>query len=235
MIALITIAPPQPHRRFALAASSRLNLNWSFNNEKLRKLSTASFGLPALRGRDGFVTCPGAGACARFCYARQGWYLLPRVAEPRELNLEAARGDLGTFARLVKEDLVRMPSRRTVRVHDGGDFFSQAYLDAWLEVARSLPGKTFYAYTKSLHLDFSRVPSNFSIVQSEGGRFDHLRSSDLPSARVFEDEEALHASDYEDGHLTDELAIAGAPRIGLAYHGNPAHVRMTDELAGRLA
>jgi hypothetical protein len=35
-----------------------------------------------------------------------------------------------------------------VRIHDSGDFYSRAYLSAWLEIMRARQRTRFYAYTK---------------------------------------------------------------------------------------
>ena len=55
------------------------------------------------------------------------------------------------------------------RIHEAGDFFSQAYFDAWLEVARRMPGTLFYAYTVSLPFWINRknqIPRNFKLIAS---------------------------------------------------------------------
>jgi hypothetical protein len=49
------------------------------------------------------------------------------------------------------------PGAPVVRVHTGGDFFSQRYFDAWLEVSRQRPQTTFYFYTKSLRYWVARL------------------------------------------------------------------------------
>jgi hypothetical protein len=193
------------------------NLSWSFGNGKVSKLGAVSFGIPAYRSAGGFATCPQAGACAAVCYARQGRYLMPNVAGARERNLESTRRP--DFAAMAIVDLGAI-SARLVRVHDSGDFYSQAYLDAWFEVARAFPGKTFYAYTKSLHLDFSGVPDNFRIVQSEGGKLDAGIDRGRPHSRIFVSHAARRKAGYGDGSNTDTLAVRGARKIGLVYHGS---------------
>jgi hypothetical protein len=55
------------------------------------------------------------------------------------------------------------------RIHEAGDFFSQAYFDAWLEVARKMSGTLFYAYTVSLPYWLNRkgqIPRNFKLIAS---------------------------------------------------------------------
>jgi hypothetical protein len=64
-----------------------------------------------------------------------------------------------------------------VRLHSSGDFFSQAYFDGWLNVARRFPNILFYCYTKSLSLWVNRlnsIPVNFKLTASKGGKFDNL-------------------------------------------------------------
>ena len=194
-----------------------LYLRWSFNNQKLAKLKTVSFGIPAFRARDDFVTCPGAAACSLTCFAKHGWYTLPRTIGPREFNLLAIRSDLGLFEQFLLHDLRRI-RKMNVRIHDSGDFFSQKYLDAWFRVARRVP-KQFYAYTKSLQLNWSRKPPNFIVVQSEGGKFDRLLDPSRPQARVFLTHEEREAAGYVDGSESDMPVLTGATRIGLIYHG----------------
>jgi len=64
-----------------------------------------------------------------------------------------------------------------LRIHVGGDFFSQTYFDAMALVARRNPDKLFYAYTKSLGMWICRIgqlTDNFVLTASRGGRLDHL-------------------------------------------------------------
>jgi hypothetical protein len=69
----------------------------------------------------------------------------------------------------IGKDLKRI---RRVRVHESGDFYNQEYLDKWFVVAQGYPDLTFYAYTKSFQLDFSKKPDNFVLI----GSFDETSS-----------------------------------------------------------
>lgn len=198
---------------------AKLSLKWSFGNSKLAKLDTASFNIPAFRSADGFKTCPKAGACATLCYARQGRYMMPNVAKARESNLKVVRGDLQQFRERAIEDLHQIKNK-VIRVHDSGDFFSQAYVDAWFDIARTFPEKKFYAYTKSLHLDRTKCPSNFQIVQSVGGLLDNRIDPTQSHSRIFETHYQRRKTKYVDGKINDKPAIDGVTRIGLVYHGN---------------
>lgn len=202
---------------------ARLNLKWSYGNEKLKKLDTVSFNLPAFRSADGFAVCPKAGACATLCYARQGRFLMPAVAATREFNLAKVRGDLSIFIREASEDLSRIKNK-IIRVHDSGDFFSQEYMDAWFTLARLHPKKRFYAYTKSLHLDRSRRPKNFQVIQSIGGLLDDHINTRASHSRIFATVSDRRKAGYVDGNKDDGPAIRGERKIGLVYHGNK-HLR----------
>lgn len=194
-------------------------LKWSTGNSKLKKTGTVSFNLPAFRSADGFAVCPKAGGCATLCYARQGFYTFKSVAAAREANLAVVRGDLARFVQLAKADLAKL-KHTTVRLHDSGDFFSQEYLNAWIEIIKQFPEKKFYAYTKSLHLDFSAVPSNLQIIQSAGGLLDKQIDTSKSHSRIFASHADRIAHDYVDGNVNDQPAIDGVTRIGLVYHGS---------------
>lgn len=82
-----------------------------------------------------------------------------------------------------------------IRIHQDGDFFNMDYLRAWIAVAKSMPQRLFYAYTKSLQL-WTRVlddiPPNLVLNASRGGMFDSLiEKHDLKNVTVaFHPEEA---------------------------------------------
>jgi hypothetical protein len=202
-------------------------ISLSTDNSKLVKTSgetvkVIGFGLPAdydFVGPNGEAmnTCFGAGACRGPCFAKQGRYLMDSVMNPRIRNLAATMED--SFVADMIQALGRRRSYNTVRIHDSGDFYSQSYLDKWIQIANALPGKTFYAYTKALTLDFTQVPANFRITQSVGGKFDRMIDRSRPHSRIFRDEAARVNAGYIDGNASDLPAISGEIRIGLVYHG----------------
>ena len=62
-------------------------------------------------------------------------------------------------------------------IHESGDFWTQVYFDAWLEVARNNKHMKFYAYTKSLGMWYERryeIPDNMYLTASVGGTLDYL-------------------------------------------------------------
>jgi Gene product 88 len=108
------------------------------------------------------------------------------------------------------------------RIHIGGDFFSQAYFDAWIEVAIKNPNKLFYAYTKSLNFWMNRkdeIPANLVLTASRGGKFDKLIDTlGLKCSEVvFSEQEAKDKGleiDHDDSH-----AAIGKESFALLIHG----------------
>jgi hypothetical protein len=121
--------------------------------------------------------------------------------------------------------LANLPKEKIVRVHVSGDFYSQAYFDAWMEVARRTPDKLFYAYTKSLLYWMRRkdvIPANFRLVASKGGRYDDLiKEHKLRYAEVVYSEREAKQRGLKIDH-DDSLAYAGTKPFALLIHGNGA-------------
>lgn len=125
-------------------------INFSKGNRKLPS-TTVIFNLPHL------VTCPGAtDDCKRYCYARKAETAYKQVLPYRYRNLEASKQ--ADFATNAINTLKSMRNVNCVRIHESGDFYNQAYVDAWTTVAQALPNLRFTFYTKSYHLfDFSKL------------------------------------------------------------------------------
>jgi hypothetical protein len=110
-----------------------------------------------------------------------------------------------------------------VRIHVSGDFFSQLYFDAWMEVARRRPHTRFYAYTKALPFWVRRLgqlPSNVSLTASLGGTHDHLVwEFGLKYAKVVYSKAEAQLEglpiDHDDSHAIDPQ---GGP-FALLLHG----------------
>ena len=184
-----------------------------------RRAKVVAFNIPAsidFRVGDAeFNTCPQAGACKSVCYARAGRFAMPDSIGMRVDNLwSTLRPD---FVDRLTESSVASKATH-VRIHDSGDFYSQSYVDAWVNIAKALPDVVFYAYTKSLDLEYSAAPGNLRIVQSEGGKLDAQIDHTRPHSRIV-------ADDVPDGYtngnseLADVPAIDGTVRIALPYHG----------------
>lgn len=115
-----------------------------------------------------------------------------------------------------------LPECMRVRIHSSGDFFSQAYFDAWLTVARQFPDRIFYAYTKALPFWIKRIdsiPTNFKLVASEGGTHDALIAKyGLKHCRVVTSEAQAKELGLEIDH-DDSHAWKGDANFALLIHG----------------
>ena len=146
------------------------------------------------------------------CYAANTEALFRNVRESRWQNFEAikAAGSTLQMAALIDRCIPRRKGKtKLVRYHQSGDFFNQAYFDAWLLVARNNPDLTFYGYTKALPFWVKRlneIPANMKLVASRGGSADNLISMfGLRSAKVvFSEAEAAKLNlpiDHDDTHV----------------------------------
>jgi hypothetical protein len=165
-------AKPQQADTFKMSGNSKMNKS-SGKNEVIFDVT-----LPALSGliideeTMEFVeinTCPGAGECKVFCYARKGGYRQfpgSSMSAARYLNylLNDPTGFAGMLDATISNTAKRLQSSDTklvVRWHDAGDFFSKAYLDLAYEIARNNPDVEFYAYTKMAIAITGDTPANW--------------------------------------------------------------------------
>jgi len=186
-------------------------------NSELRPDGIFNWSLPAfaIKLNDGtnFNVCPNAGACASFCYARNGTYLFRNVRGRHIQNLEYTLYHLEEWqAQMLSEVQHKKMIGKHVRIHDAGDFYNDEYLLAWLEIARQTPDVTFYCYTKEVSR-FKRLvepncPVNFRYLYSMGGKEDHLIDKEVDRhADVFPDDVAILDAGYMNQDASDLLAI----------------------------
>jgi len=170
-------------------------------NEKMSKSAGENtmfynIGLPALKGlavneKTGeFVvvdTCPGAGACKVYCYARKGGYIQYKdasMSQTRLLNylLNDPQGFKTQFENELRKEqtLAQKKGRKIViRWHDAGDFFSPEYLDLAYQIAKDFPEVDFYAYTKMASVATGSKPKNFIMNFSMGATPDQEKQIDF--------------------------------------------------------
>lgn len=184
-------------------------------------------------------TCPGAKECLAKvdkatgkiidgvhqvfrCYSAMMEAMYPNVFKLRKHNTDLLTGK--TFEEMVNLICESLPIHaKYIRVHIGGDFFSQAYFDSWMEVARRHPSIVFYAYTKSLRFWVERlasIPPNFRLTASRGGTHDHLiETHGLRCAEVFYSESEANIRGLEIDH-DDSHAYGEEPKsFALLIHG----------------
>ena len=108
-----------------------------------------------------------------------------------------------------------------VRIHDSGDFYSIAYLNKWVDIAKANTDVIFYAYTKSIKFFVNGLllPKNMKVIFSEGSKTDNLINVNKHRhARIFKSKELLDAAGYIDASNNDLQAITSNKKVGLVYH-----------------
>jgi hypothetical protein len=223
-------------------------LSFGDTNVKMKKLGIVYFSLPA-----GY-TCPFADICKSFahktggkfksndksikddgefrCYAASAEMQYPNTRELRWRNFDLLK-DNDTNRESIK-DLIgkslkyyEYNNRKVsiMRIHESGDFYTQDYFDAWMDVASERGDILFYAYTKAIPYLIKRkgeMPKNFRIIASIGGKSDMLLK-DHPEIRkayvVDSEEEAMKRRLRID--INDFLAVGGADGedFALLLHG----------------
>jgi hypothetical protein len=209
-------------------------MNLFTQNSDLRKSGIWGWTIPAhnitLSNGERFNTCPNAGICGAFCYAKNGTYLFPKVKASHLEKLEMVLGDpVGWAAIMVAELHKSKYKNKFIRIHDAGDFFADWYAHLWLDIATMHPDKKFYTYTKEVAMFQALkkdgvVPSNFITIYSFGGKQDHLinRAVDRHSD-VFPNYKEMLDGGYVDIADDDSLdATSPNHRIGL-YRNNIPH------------
>lgn len=215
-------------------------LKFSAGNKKLAKY-IATFTLPAGK------CCPFAEACRTVvgikdnkpkiydlqtgtnhmqfrCYAANLEALYPQLRTMVNYNLNLLKS-CSTFENMV--DLIddSLPREyEVIRLHVGGDFFSEDYFKAWVYVAKLNPEILFYGYTKSIPYWVKWkdiIPANMVLTASYGGKHDDMiEINDLKNVKIFT---AEHEA-YMDGRKIDkDDSLARNPnvkRFGLLLHGN---------------
>ena len=130
---------------------------FSRGNTKLPR-SIAIFNIPEVK------TCPGRTlACSQLCYAKKASRQYPHTRLQRKRNLRISISN--QFVDRAIQELKRMKTIDTVRIHEAGDFYNQSYLDKWIVIAKAIPKLIFFAYTKSYSLDYN-LPKNFIVFYS---------------------------------------------------------------------
>lgn len=207
------------------------------SNSKLHKDGIWNISFPAFRASvvingelEEFKTCPNAGACVNYCYARSSAYLFANVRLKHTQNLQFLLDDPFGFAdQLMKEiasKVKHVKNFRAVRINDSGDMNSSLWT-VMRQVMLQMPTVKFYFYTKQVSFFKSEaakgnVPANATYVFSFGGLEDHLidKAVDRHSA-IFNTRRALRAAKYTEAYHTDIPASnRKVLRVGLKIHGN---------------
>ena len=202
-------------------------------NRELKADGIFTWSLPALAAKlstgKNMLVCPSAGVCANLCYARSGTYNFSNVKAAHTKNLELILDNPIGWKNRLKEELKtkRYQGGKSVRIHDSGDFFSDAYFELWLDIITDNPDVFFYAYTKEVAMvKRYELPKNFVIIFSMGGTQDHLVDKENDRhADVFPNLEALQQAGYTDQEESDLLAATlPTNKIGIVVN-NIKHLK----------
>jgi hypothetical protein len=216
----------------ATSMNTPRNLSFGFGNAKLSQ-TTGTFSLPA-----GY-SCPFALSCLSKadrvtgritdgkqtlfrCFAASQENTFPSVRKSRWNNFEKLRKakTLDGMARLIQSSLPMTSG--LLRIHPSGDFFSETYFLAWLNVALNNPNIVFYGYTKAVTYLVKyqkQIPRNFRFTASKGGTDDNLIDDHgLKFAEVVYSVNEAESKGLEIDH-DDSLAVFGENNFGLLLHG----------------
>lgn len=165
-------------------------LTFGMGNSKLSQ-AIATFSLPAGH------SCPFAKLClskvntitgklkdgkhCQFrCFSASQESSFPSVRKSRWHNfdmLKKHKDNIEAMARDIQDALPR--GVNIIRAHVSGDFYSEKYFLAWLNVALNNPMIVFYGYTKAIPFLIKykkQIPLNFRFTASRGGTCDNLIS-----------------------------------------------------------
>lgn len=217
---------------------------WSNSNAKLARLEAILGGKVMSFSLLSGWTCPFAKTCLSKviikdgvkqikdgphtevrCFSASQEVLYPAVYNARKFNTDKVKKALvnNSLVTMLINDIHNFPvDVKAIRIHVAGDFFSQAYFDAWLKVARAFPNLKFYAYTKALPFWIKRkaaIPENFIPTASFGGSRDSLISLyKLRSAKIVLSESEADSLGLKIDH-DDSLAAHNGESFALLVHG----------------
>ena len=158
------------------------------------------------------------------CFSASQEATYTNVYNSRKKNFDNLRGkSAGEMVSIIRD---QMPKNLGIcRIHVAGDFFSPAYFEAWIAIARLNPDRLFYAYTKSLPYwvnNMEIIPDNLILTASYGGRRDDMIVEyNLRSAKVvfsYEEADMLGLEvDHDDTHAVNPFW--GNDDFALIIHG----------------
>lgn len=205
-------------------------------NSDLKKTGIYGWTLPAhnviLSNGERFNTCPSAGVCGAFCYAKNGTYNFKNVKKSHIEKLELVLYSPDVFECMMIEELKNKKyNGKYIRIHDAGDFFSVDYALIWLRIADRFKNITFYTYTKEVilfkHTLKDKIPNNFIVIYSFGGKQDLFIDREIDRhSDVFTDYEQMIAEGYNDISDDDKQAAINTNfKVGLYRNNIPAYIK----------
>jgi hypothetical protein len=250
-IANITKMPPQ-----IFSQNTKMEKSGSEN------AATFNVGIPALRGlvydiqnKEFYIvnTCPGAGTCARVCYARRGRYVVQStifIKQTRILSLLLNYPD--KFEKILKREIevlaIKNSDKKVIfRWNDAGDFFTKKYFEIAVKITKELKAEGYnfesYAHTKMgdvYNLNDPNITLNFSVDanKQEIGKVNlsDAKTSEIVPKDLFKDlfiKKAAHFDVDEKGKLipiNDNSINILKERIAKQFNVNPHTLLTYDEM-----
>ena len=202
-------------------------MNLLTQNSKLKRTSKElglrvfNFGIPAYKSASGKLTCPFADECIKFCYAKKGAYIWSNVSSVFEKRYELTKTD--KFIDSMSSEIIKKRPDY-IRVHDSGDYYSKAYLNKWLSIAKIFPKVRFYSYTNCIDmLKNVKLPNNYDIIFSDSGKQKHMIDTKRDRhTKIFYSHDELISSNYINASKIDLYATKWFSkdnhRVGLLIH-----------------
>jgi hypothetical protein len=203
-------------------------MNLLTQNTKIKDTSKAmgvkvfNFSIPAYKSETGKVICPFADSCIKFCYAQKGNYKrFPSVRNGMEKKYQLTKQD--NFIELMNKEIIKKKPD-FIRVHDSGDYYSKAYLNKWLTIAKENPKVKFYSYTNSIKFikELKTIPTNFDFIFSDSGKqVDLIDKSKDRHTKIFNSIESLNKLGYANASKIDLNSTKwynNTNKVGLIFH-----------------
>jgi hypothetical protein len=163
------------------------------------------------------------------CYAARAQAQYPETNKKAFSNLSLLmtaqkEGGIEVMAKLIIDSIKYhgLENSKIFRIHEGGDFFSDAYFKAWIEVANTLSNIQFYTHTTSLQFWLNNrgsVPKNMNLIASmDEDNEETILNNKLRFSKVvysIDDAKRLKLPiDYD-----DSLACCSDTNFALLLHG----------------
>lgn len=116
------------------------------------------------------TTCAKGVKCTKGCYAIKMIRRFKATRNAWARNTAIVEKDIAGFVCQV-HGWLSIYQPRAFRIHVGGDFVSEAYLTAWIVIAKANPKVKFFAFTKQFDIlraviKYTKIPRNLSIILS---------------------------------------------------------------------
>lgn len=165
------------------AMENTLYITTSDRNKKLipnAKNNWMIWNIPAV------ITCPNATPhCIKYCYAKKAEIAYPSAKQKRLENWKISVDDNFT-ARMIYTIYVNLykaeknGKKLNIRIHESGDFYSRAYLEKWLEVAKEFENNNnvvLWCYTKSF--SFFESEKEYQLLNIRASVWDDTKEKDI--------------------------------------------------------